>query len=361
MKCKEIITAIENIAPPFLKESWDHTGLMIGNQMQEIHKVLFAVDLNPEIVEEAILQQYTMIVTHHPFFFDPIHAIDASTWQGKMIYRMIQHEICLYSCHTNYDQAEVGISEAMATLLQLRNQKKLMPVDLSDYKLVFYVPAQQKQKVVEHLVKIGARTYRSRTEYVQSSQAEDFGFSIKEITRPAFVFQEDVSRVELYLPQSGWQFIVEELKRIHPHQEIVYDVYESKDVARHLGLGTIGFLPENLPLGQLAHNIKNLLQLPFVHVTGDPDKMISVVAVCGGSGKSLVDQSASSGAHVLITGDIDYHTALNAEEKGISLIDATHFATEKPGMQMLCQTIGQTLNMTCDFSKKSKDVFRIIE
>ena len=68
-KVKDITNIIETLAPVYLAESWDNVGLMVGSKHKTVNKVLCALDLNEEVVEEAIMQEVDCIITHHPFLF----------------------------------------------------------------------------------------------------------------------------------------------------------------------------------------------------------------------------------------------------------------------------------------------------
>ncbi len=95
------------------------------------------------------------------------------------------------------------------------------------------------------------------------------------------------------------------------------------------GIGRAGLLPKEMTLEELAEYVKRKLELPFVTITGDKGRKIRKAAISTGAGKSHIDFCPALGAQVLITGDIDHHTAVDALEKGICLIDGGHFGTEK--------------------------------
>ncbi|MDO4518979.1 MAG: Nif3-like dinuclear metal center hexameric protein [Eubacteriales bacterium] len=94
------------------------------------------------------------------------------------------------------------------------------------------------------------------------------------------------------------------------------------------GIGRVGKLPRPMTLLECAEHVKKCNKLEHVRIYGDPSAMIEEVAVCTGSGKSLLKDALDSGAQVYITGDIDHHTGLDAVEQGLFLIDAGHFGTE---------------------------------
>ncbi len=94
------------------------------------------------------------------------------------------------------------------------------------------------------------------------------------------------------------------------------------------GLGTIGDLEESLSLYTYAKKVKESFGIASVKVFGNPHRNIRRVAVLPGSGKDEIDVAVSKGADVLITGDIDHHSGIDALQKGIALIDAGHYGIE---------------------------------
>ena len=100
------------------------------------------------------------------------------------------------------------------------------------------------------------------------------------------------------------------------------------------GIGRVGFLPEPMTLTDLAEYVRSRMGLEAVRCYGPEQKegaeetVISRVAVCGGSGKSMIDPAVEEKAQVLITGDIDYHSAIDALAQGLCIIDAGHYGTE---------------------------------
>ncbi len=94
------------------------------------------------------------------------------------------------------------------------------------------------------------------------------------------------------------------------------------------GIGRVGLLPEEMTLGRFAEYVKEKLHLPQVLVYGEQDRVIRTAAISGGSGKSVVKPAVAAGAQVLVTGDIDYHTGIDAVAEGLAVVDAGHYGTE---------------------------------
>jgi len=95
------------------------------------------------------------------------------------------------------------------------------------------------------------------------------------------------------------------------------------------GIGRIGDLRAEKTLYELVTMVKGLLRVSSVRVVGKKDMKIRRVAVVGGSGGSLIREAYAKGADLLITGDVSYHQAREAEFFGLAVIDGGHFATEK--------------------------------
>lgn len=101
-----------------------------------------------------------------------------------------------------------------------------------------------------------------------------------------------------------------------------------KEEQREEGIGRVGTLPEEMTLGRFAEYVKERLHLPQVLVYGDTERRVRTAAISGGSGKSAIKPAVAAGAHVLVTGDIDYHTGIDAVADGLAVIDAGHYGTE---------------------------------
>ena len=97
---------------------------------------------------------------------------------------------------------------------------------------------------------------------------------------------------------------------------------------RAYGLGRIGLLPEEMTLKELAGHVKDVMKLDAIRVYGDPERKVLRVGVSSGAGKSAVNDALRKLADVLITGDLDYHTAIDADARGLAMIDAGHYGTE---------------------------------
>ena len=109
------------------------------------------------------------------------------------------------------------------------------------------------------------------------------------------------------------------------------------------GLGRVGELEESMELLPLALSIKEKLGLKYIKIAGKPDLPVRRVAVCSGSGSSLMKDFYSSGAQVFISGDLRYHDAREVEALNLGLIDMGHFASEYLAIEVLAKRLDKIL------------------
>jgi dinuclear metal center YbgI/SA1388 family protein len=131
------------------------------------------------------------------------------------------------------------------------------------------------------------------------------------------------------------------------------------------GIGRIGSLARTGSLKSLVSMVKKKLKLDFVKVAGDLEMKVAQVAICSGSGSSLLQAFLSSKAQVYISGDIHYHDAREAENANRSIIDIGHFPSEHLMVDALAQQLENIISkagieaeiMACTIEK---DPFRIM-
>lgn len=117
----DICMLMEELAPLNLAEDWDNVGLMLGRKAAPVKKILLALDMTEETVEQAINQNVNLIITHHPAIFKKLSCITDTVWQQELLLKLAEHGIALYSAHTNLDCVQGGVNDALAKRLQLDN------------------------------------------------------------------------------------------------------------------------------------------------------------------------------------------------------------------------------------------------
>lgn len=134
------------------------------------------------------------------------------------------------------------------------------------------------------------------------------------------------------------------------------DIKVLEPVGEKTGIGRFGTLKKEMSIEAFSELVKEKLDTPFVKVSGG--KNIKKLAICSGSGAEYFHLAKENGCDALLTSDVKYHNALDAEENGICLIDAGHFPTEKIVCDIFKEILGD-LPVEIVISKE-KDVFEII-
>jgi dinuclear metal center YbgI/SA1388 family protein len=127
----DILESLARIAPVGLAESWDNVGLLIGDPGRETRSLLLGLDPSMALLEEAISRGADTLITHHPCIFRPLPAVNVTTPGGAFLERALARKINVIACHTNFDSAASGVSDALAARLNLTTLHPLRPVELS--------------------------------------------------------------------------------------------------------------------------------------------------------------------------------------------------------------------------------------
>jgi putative NIF3 family GTP cyclohydrolase 1 type 2 len=147
--------------------------------------------------------------------------------------------------------------------------------------------------------------------------------------------EDKVLRIEMQIRKNEVGGVLKKIKQHREFGRVPYDVYPLLPTDPQEGLGRIGDLSKGSDLVAFARQIKRKLDLPSVKIAGDPDLPVYSVAVCSGSGSSLLNAFLASRAQIYVTGDLRYHDARTAEAAGRGLIDIGHFASEHLMVEVL--------------------------
>lgn len=349
VKAGKIIALLEELAPVGLQEDWDNCGLQVGSRQWTTDKILLTLDVTPEVVEFAASEQYGFILAHHPLIFHKLSKIDVSTPLGSSIANALANRICIYAMHTNLDVIRGGVSDVLAELLKLRNTQVLDKGSGKYCKLAVYVPDSHLEQVRRALGDAGAGWIGNYSHCTFAAPGRG-QFLPREGTSPWLGRQGELTEVsehklETIVQRSRLPAALAAMKGAHPYEEAAYDIIPLENEA-NFGLGRIGLLPEPMTLGDFASWLGKLLGCTALKICGEPGKLIKKAAVCGGSGGNLVPLAHHSGADVLVTGDIGHHTALDAAQLGLALVDPGHYCSEYPVMNVLESYLKNNLQET---------------
>jgi dinuclear metal center YbgI/SA1388 family protein len=236
----DAIAFLDRLAPAALAESWDNVGLLLGSRSSPLEVVLTCLTLSEDVADEAIRERASLVVTHHPVFFRPVQRITDENPEGRTILKLARAGIAVYSPHTAFDSAVLGINQRLAESLGL---SEIVPL------------------------------------------------------RPAAATE---------VPGGG---------------------------------GRWGVLAKGESLGEFVGRVRRVLKVEAVGLVGESSQKIQRVAVACGAAAEFLDDAVLAGCGVLLTGEARFHACLDARAKGIGLVLAGHYATERPGVEALADVI----------------------
>ncbi len=324
-----IIQHFEAWSPKSYAVEGDKNGLMIGTLHKPIKKIMVALDVLEEVIEEAIREEVDLIVAHHPLLFRPLKKIDVDTAHGRIVAKAIKHDITIYAAHTNLDIAKGGVNDMMAEALGLRETSVLAPTQsIALKKIVVFVPKTHANQVREAMSKAGAGHIGNYSHCTFNSDGTGT-FKPEEGTDP-FIgrvgeveYVEEV-KIETIAPANIQHKVVSALMKAHPYEEPAYDIYPLDNQGEVLGLGRIGKLEKPMTLAAFAEHVKEAFDVKGARVVGDLTTTVQKVAVLGGDGNKYMKDAIFKGADVFVTGDVYYHVAHDAMMDGLNIVDPGH-------------------------------------
>ncbi len=240
MKIRTIYDILNEISPFELQESWDNSGLNLGDFGDEVKKIYISIDIDEELIEK--MDENSLLITHHPLIFKPVKKVIPDRFSTKLLLKMAKKNISHIAMHTNFDKTHLN-------------------------------------------------EYVAKNVLGFEGEAQDF------------VFYADVDM----------------------------DFYE------------------------LVEYVKQKLNMDNIKAVLAKDK-IKKVAVTTGSGMGLLDNIK---ADCFLTGDIKYHEAMDAKVRGISLIDMTHYTSEKYFSDILFDILDEKIDVEIT-KRNSLDPFILI-
>ncbi len=367
VRIRDIVNFFEEWAPAHTAEEWDSVGLHIGDPEWEVSSVLLALDPTGDALQKAVETRSGLLFTHHPLFFKPIKNLVFGNPATTLVETALRHQVAVYCAHTNLDAAMGGVNDVLASLLDIRVEGDLSesPPDRM-CKVVVFVPPDHLEKVRSAIFEAGGGVIGKYSGCSFNLQGTGT-YLPEEGTRPysgrvGRREETDEVRVEVVAPRDRVEGIIRKTREVHPYEEPAYDVYPLMNPTHRGGMGRIGRLPEPMAMKSFAEKVRGRLGLNRIKVAGDPEKRIEKVAVCGGSGGSLLGHAFRHQADAFISGEFGYHQALDAVAQGLTLIDTGHFPSEKPVLEEVKRRLesrfsGNDGNLAVQVFHEEKDVF----
>jgi dinuclear metal center YbgI/SA1388 family protein len=333
MNVAQVISFFEEIAPIQYQETYDNSGLQVGNVQDEVHGALLTLDVTEPVLDEAIAKGCNLIIAHHPLIFSGLKNLTGRNYVQRIVQKAIKNDINIFAVHTNLDNMRDGVNERMASKLALVNTQILAPTISNQWKLQSYVPTAQAITVKEALFAAGAGHIGQYSE-CSFSQMGTGTFKADEQSQP-FIGQaggprEQVAeeKIEIIVPAHLKNKVEIALMQAHPYEEVAFDWLALGNQNKEIGAGLVGDLPSAMSEEDFLQMLKTNMKAQAIRHTALLGRPIKRVALCGGSGSFLLHKAIGAQADVFVSADFKYHQFFDAENK-IVIADIGHYETEQ--------------------------------
>ncbi|MBK7406491.1 MAG: Nif3-like dinuclear metal center hexameric protein [Phycisphaerales bacterium] len=342
------VAAMERIAPPEYAEGWDRVGLHVGALASPLDSpVLLTIDLTERVIDEAVELGASAVVSYHPPIFTELRSITDATPKERIILKAARAGIAIYSPHTALDAAPGGVTDWLCEGLSGAEPGRIA----GDYralfaheehhssprvKIVTFVPERDLENIRNALASAGAG-HVGEYSVCSFSAAGTGTFLGGEGANPTIGEAgklEVVSecRIEMVCPKRALALALQTLRRFHPYEEPVVDVYDlAPQPRRRIGAGRRLVLDQPATMRELGARLRKFLgtarvQLALAKETDEPIRRIGVIP---GAGESLAALAASEGCEAFITGEMRHHNVVAAVHEGMHVLLAGHTNTER--------------------------------
>ncbi len=343
-RIQDILSFLDQIAPPAYQESYDNATLICGDRNWPLTGVICTLDCTEAVVEEAIQQGANLIVAHHPIVFKGLKSITGKTYVERTLIKAIKANVSIFAIHTNLDHVSGGVNKRIADRLGLEQTHILQPKKQLLSNLVFFVPSANKEQVLAAVFQAGAGKIG---EYKDCSfSSEGLGrFTPSENANPTLgqagiPHEEPELRIEVVLPSYLSGKVLSALKAAHPYEEVAYFLSSLENENLEVGAGMLGVLPKAMTEEEFLDYLKERMNLQIVKHSPLRRKQIQKVALCGGAGIFLLGDAKKAGADVFVTSDIKYHEYFDAEG-ALVLCDIGHYESEIFTKELLADVLSQ--------------------
>lgn len=366
MKLSKLIDILESEYPPELAQQWDNVGLLIGDRRQDISNVLLTIDITPAVLKEAKRKKADMILSYHPVIWDGLKEVTADS-QKSIVFDLIREGISVYSVHTVMDVIDGGVNDGLAEMVGISN-----PAPIGEfceagverfYKLVVFIPPDSMDKVTAAAFKAGAGRLGNYSHCGFRSKGTG-SFKPLQGSNPAVgergrVEKVDEIRFECLVKESELEDVIDAVVEAHPYEQPAYDCFKEYLPAEKPGLGRMGRVGKPMKLSEILERIKKTTAAEAVGIIGDERKTVKKAAVCAGSCGDIINSVIKAGCDLYVTGELKHHTALAAEQAGLTCICLTHTVSERFILKKIAKNLrGKTEGISFKISTKDKDPFK---
>jgi dinuclear metal center YbgI/SA1388 family protein len=249
----------------------------------------------------------------------------------RTVIKAIKNDIAIYAIHTNLDNVHTGVNKKISDKLGLQNTRTLVPSQGKLKKLSVFIPSAHLASVQTALSEAGCGNIGHYSEC--SFSIEGTGTFKANAGAKPFVgnigeqHKETETKLETVFPSHLQNQVIKALLKVHPYEEVAYDIYALENTHSQVGSGMIGQLAEPLEIEAFLKHVKHSMNVNTIRFTQTAKNKIHNIAVCGGAGSFLIKHAIASGADAFVTSDVKYHEFFEAENR-LLIADIGHYESE---------------------------------
>ena len=332
MIVQDVINYLEELSPLAYAEDFDNVGLLVGNKNDTVKGILVTLDTLETVIDEAIENSCNLIVSFHPIIFKGLTKLTGKTYVERVVIKAIKHDISIYAVHTALDNALQGVNDKICEQLGLINRQILIPQSGSIKKLTTYIPTNSAENLRIALFEAGAGAIGNYNNC--SFNVEGIGtFNGNENSNPivgekGITQHEAETKLTVTFAKHLEPKILQALFKVHPYEEVAYEITTLENKNQHIGMGMIGEFKTPMDEASFLDHLKSKMKSPSIRHSSLLGKPIKKVAVLGGSGSFAIQAAKAAQVDAYITADLKYHDFFIAENN-ILLADIGHYESEQ--------------------------------
>lgn len=335
---RDVLQAVETLAPASDAFSFDRCGFQVGDLKAEVTGIVCTLDCTPATLDFAQSSGCNTVIAHHPVIWDPLQRVEFDSVVGQLLAKGTS----LIAAHTNWDCAKGGINDTLCGLLELEDVVPFGPkADTAWFKLVTFAPRQEAEALVTAMSAAGAGRIGlyERCAFLIPGTGTFLPLdgSDPAVGQPGKIERTDETRIEMVVPNHCLSATIAALEKTHSYEEPAYDVVPMKN-SLSAPLGRVGHLKDPLTWSELKRYVDSKLATTSLVWPGSTDR-VRRVAVIGGAADREWSQAKVCGADVLVTGEVRHDVAVSASVANFGIVQAGHYATEYPGMVAMAERL----------------------
>lgn len=366
---KDLLRAVDDIAPLHLAEPWDNVGLLVGRGEAPVSSALLTIDLTPAVLDEAVRQACEAVISYHPTIFKPLKRIANASPAERVVMRLLERGIAVISPHTALDAAPNGLNDWIASGIGTGDVRALVPHDElpagEETKLVTFCPVEAVDRLRDGLAAVGAGRIGGyeRCSFEGRGTGTFFGGpnTQPKVGKRGQLERVEEARLEMVCPRRVLPLAVETIRQFHPYEEPPIEIHPlAPRPVRHTGAGRRVTLDQALTVQQIAERLKTHFGVASIQVAlpdGAPETH-SRIGISAGSGGDHLDIAVESGCSLFVTGECRHHEVLGALARGCGVLVAGHTNTERGYLPTFARRLAQAVEgVTFQLAAADRDPF----